>query len=55
MAKKIKEIIYKEDLIKAINELPSCSNGRSDVYDKARILMMVENIKSHYTEVETER
>lgn len=55
MAKKIKEIIYKEDLIKAINALPNCKNGTSDVYDKARILRMVENIDCHYTEVEIER
>lgn len=45
---KKKKIIYLEDLIKAINDLPNAPNGFSASYDKARILNMVEDIPTHY-------
>jgi len=44
---KKKKVIYLEDLIKAINDLPNSPNGFSDSYDKARILSMVEDIPVH--------
>ena len=45
---KKKKVIYLEDLIKAINDLPNEPNGFSASYDKARILNMVEDIPTHY-------
>lgn len=45
---KKKKVIYLEDLIKAINDLPNAPNGFSASYDKARILNMVEDIPTHY-------
>ena len=45
---KKKKVIYLEDLIKSINDLPNASNGFSASYDKARILDMVEDIPTHY-------
>ena len=43
-----KKVIYLEDLIKAINDLPNAPNGHSGVYDKARILNLIEKIPTHY-------
>ena len=45
---KKKKVIYLEDLIKSINDLPNAPNGFSASYDKARILNMVEDIPTHY-------
>ena len=45
---KKKKVIYLEDLIKAINDLPNAPNGFSASYDKARIINMVEDIPTHY-------
>ena len=41
-----------EDLIKAINSLPNCPNGYSDVFSKNRILYMAKTIPSQYADVE---
>lgn len=38
-----KELI--EKCIAAINELPNCPNGHSDVYDKATIERVLKNVK----------
>lgn len=54
MAKIVKEVILVEDLIKAINELPNCPNGHSDVYDKNRIMYMAKIIPSRYVELDVE-
>ncbi len=54
MAKIVKEVILVEDLIKAINKLPNCPNGHSDVYDKNRIMYMVKTIPSRYVELDAE-
>ena len=37
-----KELI--EKCIAAINELPNCSNGHSDVYDKSTIKRVLRNV-----------
>lgn len=37
-----KELI--EKCIAAINELPNCPNGHSDVYDKATIERVLKNV-----------
>lgn len=54
MKKMIKEVILVEDLIKAVNNLPNCPNGRSDVYDKNRIMYMVKTTPSRYVEIDIE-
>lgn len=54
MAKIVKEVILVEDLIKAINNLPNCPNGHSDVYDKNRIMYMLKTTPSQYVEVDVE-
>lgn len=41
------EVVKVEDLIKAINTLPNCYNGFSDVYDKGRILLQINNIPKY--------
>ena len=52
MAIVTKEVVLVEDLIKAINSLPNCPNGHSDVFDKNRILYMAKTIPSQYADVE---
>ena len=52
MAKIIKEVILVEDLIKAIEKLPNCPNGHSDVYDKNRIMYMVKTTPSRYVDLD---
>ena len=54
MAKITKEVILVEDLIKAIENLPNCPNGHSDVYDKNRIMYMVKITPSRYVELDVE-
>lgn len=49
-----KEIILKEDLIKAIQALPNTPNGYSDVYDKNRLMYMASIIPSHYVDLDIE-
>ena len=39
-----KDIIYREDAIKAIEELPNAYNGWSDAYDKAYIIGTLEEV-----------
>ncbi|MBD5534556.1 MAG: hypothetical protein HDQ99_02630 [Lachnospiraceae bacterium] len=41
------EVIKVEDLIKAIESLPNCPNGFSDVYDKNRILLQIRKIPKY--------
>ena len=54
IAKIVKEVVLVKDLIKAINELPNCPNGHSDVYDKNRIMYMVKTTPSRYVELDVE-
>ena len=54
MAKIAKEVILVEDLIKAIEKLPNCPNGYSDVYSKNRIMYMVKTTPSRYVELDVE-
>ena len=39
-----KDIIYREDAIKAIEELPNAYNGWSDAYDKTYIIGTLEEV-----------
>lgn len=39
-----KETIYREDAIKAVEELPNAYNGWSDAYDKAYIISTLEEV-----------
>ena len=39
-----KDTIYREDAIKAIEELPNAYNGWSDAYDKAYIISTLEEV-----------
>lgn len=48
--KKHKEVIYTEDLLKAIQNMPNCPNGHSSAYDKATIFNMVEKIPKYHCE-----
>ncbi len=41
-----KEYVKLSDLLKAIDDLPNCKNGHSDVYDKARITLMVKELNT---------
>ena len=41
-----KDTIYREDAIKAIEELPNAYNGWSDTYDKAYIIGTLEEVPS---------
>ena len=41
------EVIKVTDLIEAINSLPNCPNGFSDVYDKNRILLQIKNTRRY--------
>lgn len=52
MAIVTKEVVLVEDLIKAINSLPNCPNGYSDVFSKNRILHMAKTVPSQYADVE---
>ena len=54
MAKIVKEVILVEDLIKAIEELPNCPNGQSDVYDKKRIMYMLKTTPSRFVALDVE-
>ena len=40
------DLIYREDAIKAIEELPNAYNGWSDAYDKAYIIGTLEEVPS---------
>ena len=42
----MKDTIYREDAIKAIEELPNAYNGWSDAYDKAYIIGTLEEVPS---------
>ena len=44
----MKDTIYREDAIKAIEELPNAYNGWSDAYDKAYIIGTLEEVPSVY-------
>lgn len=41
-----KRLIYEEDAIDAINDLPNCSNGYSGTYDKASIILALKEVPS---------
>lgn len=49
-----KEVILKEDLIKAIQALPNTPNGHSDVYNKNRLMYMASVIPSQYVDLDIE-
>lgn len=38
--------IYIQEAIKAIEDLPNCYNGYSDIYDKAYIIEVLEELPS---------
>ena len=38
------ELIIRQDVIKAIEDLPNCYNGFSDAYDKAYIIATLEEL-----------
>lgn len=39
-----RKVIYLDDAIDAIKDLPNCPNGYSDTYDKARIISVLEEV-----------
>ena len=39
-----RKMIYLDDAIDAIKDLPNCPNGYSDTYDKARIISVLEEV-----------
>jgi len=49
----MKKLIYLEDAIKAIMDLPDCPNGYSDTYDKARVIGVLEDVPSAQPEQQT--
>lgn len=42
----MKDLIYRQNAIKAVMDLPDCDNGYSDTYDKAQIIRTLEEVPS---------
>lgn len=46
-----RKIIYLDDAIKAVDDLPNCYNGYSDTYDKSCIIGLLEELPSAQPEI----